>query len=222
MLFKFAAVLLAASAALAQTTPVQGAASARAQMQESLRKQTESVARQVQSVRTSQPAAVAPPPLAPSNWAAAPRPLRPILSTLRACDPLSPSSFDPQIREEADRQGVAPELLRAVISAESAFVPCAVSDKGAMGLMQLMPGTATAMGVSDPMDPGDNLRGGVRYLSQLLERYGGDLSLALSAYNAGPAVVDKYGTIPPIPETQNYVREIMKKLAVVPPAAPKP
>jgi soluble lytic murein transglycosylase-like protein len=184
-------------------------------MEESLRKQNESVARQVQSIRASQPLAVTPPPLVP-------RPLRPVLNTLRACDPISPDSFDPQIRAEADRQNVAPELLRAVISAESAFVPCAVSDKGAMGLMQLMPGTATAMGVSDPMDPSDNLRGGVRYLGQLLERYGGDLSLALSAYNAGPAVVDKFGGVPPIPETQNYVREILRKLTIAPPAAPKP
>jgi soluble lytic murein transglycosylase-like protein len=91
-----------------------------------------------------------------------------------------------------------------------------------MGLMQLMPGTAAAMGVSDPLDPDDNLRGGVRYLGQLLERYGGDLRLALGAYNAGPALVDKFGDIPPIPETQNYVREILKKLAIPPPAAPKP
>jgi soluble lytic murein transglycosylase-like protein len=82
--------------------------------------------------------------------------------------------------------------------------------------MQLMPGTATAMGVSNPMDPDDNLRGGVRYLGQLLERYGGDLRLALGAYNAGPALVDRYGAVPPIPETQNYVREILKKLSASP------
>jgi soluble lytic murein transglycosylase-like protein len=200
---------------MAQTAGQQSAAQIRTRMEESLRQQTESVARQVQAVRTLQPGA-APPPLL------AARPLRPVLNTLRACDPISPGSFDPQIRAEAGRQGLAPELLRAVISAESAFVPCAVSDKGAMGLMQLMPGTAAAMGVSDPMDPDDNLRGGVRYLGQLLERYGGDLRLALGAYNAGPALVDKFGDVPPIPETQNYVREILKKLAITPPAAPKP
>jgi len=185
-------------------------------MEESLRKQNESVARQIQSARTSQPHAAATLPLPQ------PRPLRPVLGTLQACDPISPGSFDSQIRAEANRQGVAPDLLRAVISTESAFVPCAVSDKGAMGLMQLMPGTATAMGVSNPMDPDDNLRGGVRYLGQLLERYGGDLRLALSAYNAGPALVDKFGDVPPIPETQNYVREILRKLAVPPPAARPP
>jgi hypothetical protein len=184
-------------------------------MEESLRKQKESVARQVQSIRVPQASAqtVAPP---------GPRPLRPLLSTLGVCDPLPPGSFDAQIRAEATRQRVAPDLLRAVISTESAFVPCAISDKGAMGLMQLMPGTAAAMGVANPMDPDDNLRGGVRYLGQLLERYGGDLRLALGAYNAGPALVDKYGTVPPIPETQNYVREVLKKLAAPPPVAPKP
>jgi soluble lytic murein transglycosylase-like protein len=201
---------------MAQTAGQQSAAQIRTRMEESLRQQTESVARQVQAVRTLQPGAAPPPPLL------AARPLRPVLNTLRACDPISPGSFDPQIRAEAGRQGLAPELLRAVISAESAFVPCAVSDKGAMGLMQLMPGTAAAMGVSDPMDPDDNLRGGVRYLGQLLERYGGDLRLALGAYNAGPALVDKFGDVPPIPETQNYVREFLKKLAITPPAAPKP
>jgi soluble lytic murein transglycosylase-like protein len=208
----FKLVVFCASVAAAQTA--QNAAAIRARMEESLRKQSESVARQLQGVRTAQPHS-APAPLPP------PRALRPVLNTLRACDALPPGSFDPQIKMEADRQGVAPELLRAVISAESAFVPCAVSDKGAMGLMQLMPGTAQAMGVSDPMDPADNLRGGVRYLGQLLERYGGDLTLALSAYNAGPALVDKYGGIPPIPETQNYVREILKKISVTPaPAKP--
>jgi soluble lytic murein transglycosylase-like protein len=212
---------LAVSSGVAQTAGSQNAAQIRARMEESLRKQNESVERQVQSAHTSQPRATAtlPPPVR--------RPLRPVLGTLRACDPIAPDSFDSQIRAEANRQGVAPDLLRAVISTESAFVPCAVSDKGAMGLMQLMPGTAAAMGVSNPMDPDDNLRGGVRYLGQLLERYGGDLRLALSAYNAGPALVDKFGDVPPIPETQNYVREILRKLAVPPlaarpPAAPKP
>jgi soluble lytic murein transglycosylase-like protein len=204
---------LLVSLATAQTA--QNAAAIRARMEESLRQQTESVARQLKGVQAAQPRA--PMPTLPPT-----RALRPILSTLRACDPISPGSFDPQIKAEADRQGVAPDLLKAVISAESAFVPCAVSDKGAMGLMQLMPGTAQAMGVSDPMDPADNLRGGVRYLGQLLERYGGDLTLALSAYNAGPGLVDKYGGVPPIPETQNYVREILKKLTNTTAAPPKP
>jgi len=206
---------LTAEQVFAQNSPAQTSAAIRARMEESIRQQRESVARQLQSVHAPQPPAL---PMTPMPAGGR---VRPVLSTLRACDPISPGSFDPQIQAEAERQGVAPDLLRAVISAESAFVPCAVSEKGAMGLMQLMPGTARQMGVTDPMDPADNLRGGVRYLGQLLERYGGDLTLALSAYNAGPGLVDRYGGIPPIPETQNYVREIMKKLTL-PSPVPKP
>ncbi len=202
----------AAQIAVSQTS----AAEIKARMEDSLRKQAESVARQLEGVRTTQPHAFIPPPplIGP--------PLVSMPSPAPACDPIAPGSMDSQIKTEGDKKNIAPELVRAVISAESAFVPCAVSNKGAMGLMQLMPDTAKAMGVTDPMDPGDNLRGGVRYLGQLLERYGGDLSLALSAYNAGPATVDKYGGIPPIPETQNYVREILKKITTTPPALAKP
>jgi soluble lytic murein transglycosylase-like protein len=194
LLFKFFLVLFLGTTTVAQTAP--DGAAIRARMEESLRKQAESVAKQVQSIRTTQPRAIA--PVAPV--------LRP------ACDALPADSLEPQIQAEGDRQGVAPELLRAVISTESANVPCAVSDKGAMGLMQLMPATAKAMGVADPMNPSDNLRGGVRYLSELLARYRGDVTLALSAYNAGPGAVDRFGGIPPIPETQNYVTEILKKV----------
>jgi hypothetical protein len=213
-LSKLAPALFVAAAqiAVSQTS----AAEIKARMEDSLRKQAESVARQMEGVRTTQPHAFSPPPplIGP--------PLVSMPSPAPACDPLPPGSMDSQIKTEGDKKNIAPELVRAVISAESAFVPCAVSNKGAMGLMQLMPDTAKAMGVTDPMDPGDNLRGGVRYLGQLLERYGGDLSLALSAYNAGPATVDKYGGIPPIPETQNYVREILKKITTTPPALAKP
>jgi soluble lytic murein transglycosylase-like protein len=113
------------------------------------------------------------------------------------------------IQEAADREGYAPELLRALIQKESGYYPCAVSNKGAMGLMQLMPGTAESLGVTDPMNPVDNLAGGARFLGQLLARYGGNLSLALAAYNAGPGKVDSYGGVPPYPETQNYVRDVM-------------
>jgi soluble lytic murein transglycosylase-like protein len=126
------------------------------------------------------------------------------------CSPISPVTLSPIIHEAADRQGYTPELLRAVIQKESAYYPCAVSNKGAMGLMQLMPATAASLGVTDPMDPADNLAGGARFLGQLLARYGGNLSLALAAYNAGPGKVDAYGGVPPYPETQNYVREVMK------------
>jgi soluble lytic murein transglycosylase-like protein len=117
--------------------------------------------------------------------------------------------FEPLIQQHASRQGVRADLVRAVIQVESAFNPKAVSPKGAMGLMQLMPATARELGVADPFNPAENIRGGVTYLRQLLDRYNDDEQLALAAYNAGPTAVDKYGSkIPPYKETQNYVTKI--------------
>jgi soluble lytic murein transglycosylase-like protein len=116
----------------------------------------------------------------------------------------------------ARREGFTPDLLRAVIDRESGFRPCAVSAKGALGLMQLMPETAAELGVADPFDPQENIAGGARFLSQLLEKYKGDITLALGAYNAGPARVDGYQGLPPIPETLNYVADILKKLRAAP------
>jgi soluble lytic murein transglycosylase-like protein len=117
--------------------------------------------------------------------------------------------YEPLIRQHASQHGVRPELVRAVIQVESAFNARAVSPKGAMGLMQLMPATARRFGVIDPFNPAENIRAGVSYLRQLLERYDHDEQLALAAYNAGPAAVEKYGSkVPPYKETQNYVRKI--------------
>ena len=118
-------------------------------------------------------------------------------------------SFDPLIRQHASRQGVRADLVRAVIQVESAFNPRAVSPKGAMGLMQLMPATAKEFGVADPFNPAENIRAGVSYLRRLLDRYNDNEQLALAAYNAGPGAVDKYGIkVPPYKETQNYVHKI--------------
>ena len=117
--------------------------------------------------------------------------------------------YEPLIRQHAGQRGVRPELVRAVIQVESAFNPRAVSPKGAMGLMQLMPATAKLFGVIDPFNPAENIRAGVSYLRQLLDRYGHDEQLALAAYNAGPGAVDKYGSkVPPYKETQRYVLKI--------------
>ncbi|WP_243123195.1 lytic transglycosylase domain-containing protein [Thermaerobacter sp. FW80] len=108
----------------------------------------------------------------------------------------------------ARRHGLDPALLRAVIEVESGWNPLARSPAGALGLMQLMPATARALGVTDPWDPWQNLEAGARYLRQQLERFG-DIRLALAAYNAGPGAVQRYGDVPPYRETQAYVERVL-------------
>ena len=141
-------------------------------------------------------------------------------AAIRATKPFDSSGrsapYEAAIAENAQRQQVAADLVRAVIQVESAFNPTAVSTKGAMGLMQLMPATAVEMGVGNPFDPDENIRGGVAYLRKLLDRYDGNVELALAAYNAGMGNVEKYGDVPPFKETQNYVKKITGK------APPKP
>lgn len=114
------------------------------------------------------------------------------------------------INGSARRHEVDPLLVGAVIRHESGFVPTAVSRTGAMGLMQLMPETAKSLGVSNAFDPQQNVEGGTKLLRGLLDRYHGQVDLALAAYNAGTGAVDKYGGIPPFPETQAYVRNVME------------
>lgn len=130
------------------------------------------------------------------------------------CAALGQDELEPILERSARENDLTPGLLRAVVRRESAFRPCAVSRAGAMGLMQLMPATARSLGVADPFDPAENVLAGSRYLRQLLERYGGDLMLALGAYNAGPGRVDRSGGVPAIPETRNYVRRILHDLSL--------
>ena len=122
---------------------------------------------------------------------------------------LSHSEIEGIIKSKSKKYQVDPSLVKAVIRAESGFNCSAVSRKGAMGLMQLMPSTAVSMGVYDPFDPEQNIEGGIRYLSDLLGRFGGNLTLALAAYNAGPKYIEKYGSIPPYRETGDYIRKIL-------------
>jgi soluble lytic murein transglycosylase-like protein len=132
-------------------------------------------------------------------------------TTYRTTRPLSTRAtlYNDLIEEHASRNVVSADLVRAVIQAESAFNPRAVSSKGAMGLMQLMPATAAEHGVLDPFNPAENIRAGVKYLKRLLVSYEGRVELALAAYNAGPGAVKKYGgKVPPYRETQNYVARI--------------
>jgi soluble lytic murein transglycosylase-like protein len=113
------------------------------------------------------------------------------------------------VKEKADKYEIDPSLVHAVIKAESNGSQYAVSRKGAMGLMQLMPSTAYELQVKDPFNPEENIDGGTRYLKSLIERFNGDLTLALAAYNAGPKTVEKSRLIPSIPETQQYVRRVL-------------
>lgn len=117
--------------------------------------------------------------------------------------------FDRYIDEAASLHGVDFPLLKAVIRAESAFDPKAVSKKGALGLMQIMPENLKSFRVHDPFDPWQNIMGGARYLKALIQRFGGQVPLALAAYNAGPRAVDTHRGIPPIPETEAYVKKVM-------------
>ncbi len=116
--------------------------------------------------------------------------------------------FDQVIRAAARREGVDEQLVKAVVEAESGFNPRAVSRAGAKGLMQLMDGTARSVGVKDPFDPTSNVAGGTKFLRSMLDRFG-SVPLALAAYNAGPAAVEKYGGIPPYQETKKYVERVL-------------
>jgi soluble lytic murein transglycosylase-like protein len=125
----------------------------------------------------------------------------------------SGTPFASEITAAAQQHGLDPALLAGLIKQESGFNPNAVSPAGARGLTQLMPGTAAGLGVTNPLDPAQAIDGGARYLRQQLDAFGGDITKALAAYNAGPGAVKKYGGVPPYAETQNYVRSVQSHAA---------
>lgn len=122
----------------------------------------------------------------------------------------STGKYEPIISAASQRHGVSTHLLKAIIKVESDYNPRAVSRKGAKGLMQIMPETMKALNIANGFDPWENIMGGARYFKQLFTRYEGKLPLALAAYNAGPGVVDRFGSIPPFRETEAYVEKVIK------------
>ncbi len=182
----------------------------RAAMEESVAKQRESVEKQKTAIQAQMPRSEPKPGAASFFTVPWTQPLAPAATP--QCDPISPEEIGPLVAEISNREGLTPDLLRAVIEKESSYLPCAVSPKGAQGLMQLMPATAAVFGVEDVFNPRENVEAGAKFLKQLLTRYDGSLPLALAAYNAGPARVDEAGTVPYIPETLDYVSRILGKL----------
>ena len=144
-------------------------------------------------------------------WSEAP-PMPETAAPPPACEPIAGDIVAPLIDGAAKANAVEPKLIRAVMEQESALRPCAVSPKGAQGLMQLMPETSQELQVQDPFDPAQNIQAGIKYLKQLLDKYKGDVAHALAAYNAGPNAVDPDRNIPDIPETRSYVDSILEKL----------
>jgi len=186
------------------------------QQRDSFKKQQDSIERQravAGPVKISPTEFIAPLPPSPTM------PAMPISIVEWDCDPIPSNEIDSLVSSAAKREDLSPAVLRAVIRRESGFKPCAVSVAGAEGLMQLMPQTAQELHVADPFDPWQNVRGGAAFLKQLLKKYNGDLSLALSAYNAGSTRVDQARGVPAIDETQNYVASILDELS---PLGPKP
>jgi soluble lytic murein transglycosylase-like protein len=167
----------------------------RSLMQSSLAQQRKSIETQARAAGAGQI------PWTPSPTTAAPD-----------CDPLSQPELNLMIGEASSKNGVSSELVREVARQESGFKPCAVSSRGAEGIMQLMPATRNQFAVANPFDVKENLDAGTKLLKQLLDRYSGDLTKALSAYNAGAGRVDKSGAVPDIPETKNYVLSILEEL----------
>jgi len=123
---------------------------------------------------------------------------------------LDSNQFDPIISDASKKYGLEAPLIKAVIKAESDFDPNAISNKGARGLMQIMPMNFRFLNVENPFDPHQSIDGGARYLREMMDRYNGKLNLSLAAYNAGPGAVDRHGGVPPYQETEEYIERVMR------------
>jgi soluble lytic murein transglycosylase-like protein len=194
--------ILFSGAALAQTPPATPAAKPPETFQSAMEKQRAAIAIQRQAVRKQSEMA--------AQWRGASS--SEIDAPAADCDPMADPELSLLLDRAAKQHQLQPKLIRGVIEQESAFHACAISAKGAKGLMQLMPATIEQFKVTDVFDPQQNIEAGATFLRQLLDKYKGDIKLALAAYNAGPATVDKTGGIPDIKETQDYVEQIMKKI----------
>jgi soluble lytic murein transglycosylase-like protein len=146
----------------------------------------------------------------------------PAYMSAAASDLPSDTPFGAEITAAAKRHGIDPALLAGLVKQESGFNPNAGSPAGARGLTQLMPGTAAGLGVTNVLDPAQSLDGGAKYLRRQLDAFGGDVTKALAAYNAGPGAVQRYGGVPPYAETQNYVRAVQANAAAYRAASPTP
>lgn len=171
----------------------------RSAMAASIEKQRASVEQQIRYLKSPVAPAVSAPFIVPTPIS-------------YSCEPVAESELSKMIDSAAHEHSLDPSLVREVARQESAFHPCAVSPKGAQGLMQLMPATQAQLEVRDPFNPQESLSAGAKLLKQLLDRYHGDLALALGAYNAGMTRVDRNFSVPEIPETKSYVTDILGRL----------
>jgi soluble lytic murein transglycosylase-like protein len=198
-------MLIAVAQAPGQTPPVAPVAPTIAERQAQSAKKMEAAAARQKAAAQAQTTAVSEDPFFSAGWSG-PAMLPPPLPN---CPPMQESETEPLIRASAARHQLNPALIKAVMRQESGFKPCVISDKGAMGLMQIMPETAQSLNTEDPLDPAQNIEAGARYLKDMLTRFKGDVRLALAAYNAGPEKIDgPKPSVPDIPETRNYVESI--------------
>jgi len=217
--FQAVTLALALAARLPAADPAKAAAKAMQQSVSRQRQAVASMAGSLQAQRRSFRNQLVHLPAPPASTVSSLAPLQPVpplsipgVPLLELCPPLPAAELDALVDDAAEREELEPDLIRSVIRQESAARPCAVSAKGAMGLMQLMPATALQFGVADAFDPKENVTAGTRLLKQLLTAYGGDVSLALGAFNAGPGKVSQAGGLPDYPETLDYVQKVLSSL----------